>query len=86
MGLFSFLKKAGENVISKPAPAKAAPAAKTVLDEAAERAAKINSLRDMILSLNLEVTDLDPIEGLPLTGFDKFVFDDGTGVTVHHDL
>jgi len=59
MGLFSFLKKAGENVFGKSAPADAAPAAKTVLDEAAERAARINSLRDVILSHNFKITDLD---------------------------
>lgn len=54
MGLFSFLKKAGSNTLSKPA----APAAKTVLDEAAERAAKINGLRDLIIAHDLEVKDL----------------------------
>ncbi len=57
MGLFSFLKKAGSSNMSK-STAKSAPAAKTVLDIAAERAAKINSLRDLIISLNLEITDL----------------------------
>lgn len=54
MGLFSFLKKAGSNTLSKPA----APAAKTVLDEAAERADKINALRDLIIAHDLEVKDL----------------------------
>lgn len=54
MGLFSFLKKAGSNTLSKPA----APAAKTVLDEAADRADKINGLRDLIIAHDLEVKDL----------------------------
>jgi nucleoid-associated protein YgaU len=58
MGLFSFVKKAGINPFKKPAPKAAAPV-KTVLDEAAERAARINALRDHILSMNLEVQNLD---------------------------
>jgi nucleoid-associated protein YgaU len=57
MGLFSFLKKAGSNTLSKSSD-KSAPAARTVLDEAADRADKINKLREHILALNLEITDM----------------------------
>lgn len=54
MGLFSFLKNAGAK-----APAAPAPRAKTVLDEAAERAARINALRDYVLSMKLDIKDFD---------------------------
>ena len=55
MGLFSFLKKSGSNTLSKSAARQAG----TVLDEAAERAAKINALRDHVLSMNLDIQNFD---------------------------
>jgi nucleoid-associated protein YgaU len=55
MGLFSFLKKSGSNTLSKSAAKQAG----TVLDEAAERAAKINALRDHVLSMNLDIQNFD---------------------------
>jgi nucleoid-associated protein YgaU len=62
MGLFSFLKNAGTSAFGKSSeskPAAAATPAKTSLDLAAERAAKINALRDLILGLGLKVDNLE---------------------------
>jgi nucleoid-associated protein YgaU len=53
MGLFSFLKNSGAKTTT------AAPAGKTALDEAAERAARINGIRDHVLSMNLDIKDFD---------------------------
>lgn len=59
MGLFSFLKKAGASVFSKDSAEKTATdTGKTSLDEAADRAAKINGIRDLIQGLGLKVDDL----------------------------
>jgi nucleoid-associated protein YgaU len=54
MGLFSFLKGSGEKVTTKPKAA-----GKTVLDEAAERADKINALRDKVLAMKLDIKNFD---------------------------
>jgi nucleoid-associated protein YgaU len=60
MGLFSFLKNAGTSVFGKASEAKPAAApAKTSLDVAAERAAKINALRELIQGLGLKVDNLE---------------------------
>jgi len=60
MGLFSFLKNAGTSVFGKSTAGKPAAApARTSLDEAAERADKINALRDLIQGLGLSVENLD---------------------------
>ncbi len=60
MGLISFLKNAGVNIFGKQGDTSAhAVPGKTVLDEAAERAAKINAVRALILGHGLKVDNLD---------------------------
>ena len=57
MGLFSFLKKSGSKTFKTPV---AAPSAvKTPIQEAAERAEKINALRELISGLGLKVENLE---------------------------
>ncbi len=55
MGLFSFLKKAGENIFKSPAER----AAEAAEEAAARRAQQIIALKGVINSLGLPINDLD---------------------------